>query len=154
MAVYKSIKTFTHSNGLSAAFRQHKADSHCQFIHGYALEIRIEFSAKKLDDRNWVVDFGSMKKFKKNLEATFDHKLLVAEDDPHLDELAGLSGLGLADVLVVEHCGCEKFAELVCEFAQQWLREEGLAQRVWVSMVEVREHQGNAGQFLPEYEVH
>ena len=32
--------------------------SHCKFIHDYALKFKITFSGK-LDDKNWVCDFGS-----------------------------------------------------------------------------------------------
>ena len=80
---YKSTKTFGHELGLSSAFRQWKAQSHCRFVHGYALAVKFEFEAEELDVRNWVVDFGSLKSLRKMLEDTFDHKLLVAEDDPY-----------------------------------------------------------------------
>ena len=79
--MYKSTKTFGHEIGLSACFRQWRADSHCRFLHGYALAIKFVFAANELDVRNWVVDFGSLKSLKSQLEDTFDHKLLVAEND-------------------------------------------------------------------------
>ena len=58
MAKFKSTKTYGHDLGFSAAFRQWRADSHCKYIHGYALAFRFEFEADELDVRNWVVDFG------------------------------------------------------------------------------------------------
>lgn len=142
--MFKSTKTFGHNLGLSCCFRQWKADSHCNLLHGYALEIRVEFKAEELDARNWCVDFGSLKSFKGRLEDTFDHKLLVAEDDPELDTLCGLAGLGLAEVVVVEATGCEQFAKLIYEFAQLWLSDNGYAPRCQVSSVEVREHGANS----------
>ena len=39
------------TRGLSAAFRQWKADSHCKYIHGYALEFEFEFGANELDKK-------------------------------------------------------------------------------------------------------
>jgi len=80
--MYLSTKTFGHELGLSAAFRQWKADSHCRFLHGYALAVKFTFAAEELDVRNWVVDFGGLKGLKQILEDTFDHKTLVASDDP------------------------------------------------------------------------
>ncbi|NCX70774.1 MAG: hypothetical protein EBW86_09330, partial [Rhodobacteraceae bacterium] len=51
-------------------------------------------------------------------EWMFDHTLVVAEDDPHLDKFKALASLGLndvggvCDIRIVEAVGCEKFAEL------------------------------------------
>lgn len=141
---YKSTKTFGHELGLSAAFRQHRAESHCNLIHGYALAIKVTFEADELDVRNWVVDFGSLKSYKAILENTFDHKLLVAEDDPKKDDLCALQGLGLADVVVVPATGCEAFAKMVFEYTEQWLIDAGYAPRCRVVEVEVREHGANS----------
>ncbi len=141
---YRSTKTYGHEVGLSCAFRQWRAESHCRFIHGYALKIRVEFITSTLDKRNWVVDFGSLKSFKGWLEATFDHKLLVASDDPMIDELVALTKLGVAEVVEVENTGCEAFAKLIFECAQVWLKDNGYAPRVGVDSVEVSEHGANS----------
>lgn len=145
---YVSTKTYGHEVGLSCCFRQWRAQSHCRFLHGYALAIRLEFEATDLDARNWVVDFGSLKGFKGWLEITFDHKLLVAEDDPEKDMLCSLAGLDLADVIVVPKTGCEAFAELIFECAETWLTDNGYAPRVKMRSVEVREHGANSAVFF------
>lgn len=142
--VFKSTKTYGHDIGLSCAFRQWRAESHCKYIHGYALSIRLEFSTNELDERNWAVDFGSLKSFKQMLQDTFDHKLLVAQDDPAIDDLTMLEQLGLAQVVVVPAVGCERFAEYVFGAAETWLQSNGYAPRVWVSKVEVAEHGANS----------
>lgn len=141
--VFKSTKTFTHSQGLSCCFRQWRADkSHCSFLHGYALEVRIVFRAKHLDERNWVLDFGDFKNLKSFLTMMFDHKTLVARDDPYLDEITALGALNVADVIVVEKVGCEAFAKMIFEEAQELYEdEEG---RVVVESCEVREHGANS----------
>lgn len=144
MNVYQSTKTFGHELGLSACFRQWRAQSHCRLLHGYALAVRIEFEAFELDVRNWVVDFGSLKSLKALLENTFDHKLLVAEDDPMRDELVELEALGLADVVMVENTGCEAFAKLIFESTEVWLEDNGYTPRCSVVAVEVREHGANS----------
>jgi 6-pyruvoyltetrahydropterin/6-carboxytetrahydropterin synthase len=141
---YKSTKTYGHDIGLSAAFRQWRAESHCRLIHGYALAVHFEFETEELDVRNWVVDFGSLKSLKQMLQDTFDHKLLVAEDDPHLDAFFLLQKLGVADVVVMPACGCEKFAEFIFECTEQWLKDYGYAPRCKLSKVEVREHGANS----------
>lgn len=145
---YVSTKTFGHNIGLSCCFRQWRAKSHCRLLHGYALEIRLEFEAAYLDGYNWVVDFGSLKGFKTWIENTFDHKLLVAEDDPLKDDLCALAGVGLADVVVVENTGCEAFAELIYGAANIWLNDNGYSPRVRMRSVEVREHGANSAIYM------
>ena len=58
----------------SCAFRQWRADSHCKFIHGYRLVAKFWFECEKLDERNWVVDFGGLKELKqsKGKKITYD----------------------------------------------------------------------------------
>lgn len=141
---YTSTKTYGHEIGLSACFRQWRADSHCKLLHGYALGVKFEFGADKLDVRNWVVDFGSLKALKGRLEDTFDHTLLVAADDPMLGHFTRLDIAGLAKVVVVPATGCEAFAELIYTTTEIWLRDAGYAPRVKLLSVEVREHGANS----------
>lgn len=148
--MFRSTKTFGHDIGLSAAFRQWKAESHCRLIHGYALAVRLEFEAEELDVRNWVVDFGSLKSLKGMLEDTFDHKLLVAEDDPWLHKLTELEQFGLAEVVVVPATGCEKFAEMIYECVEVWLKDNGYAPRCRIAKVEVSEHGANSAIFTKD----
>lgn len=141
---FQSTKTYGHTIGLSAAFRQWRAESHCNKIHGYALAIRFVFEAEELDVRNWVVDFGSLKALKGLLEDTFDHKLLVAEDDPRLEEFKRLQDLGMADVVIVPATGCERFAEMIFDVTSQWLKDAGYSPRCRLVEVEVSEHGANS----------
>lgn len=141
---YYSTKTFTHNLGLSCAFRQWRAESHCKYLHGYALEIKLVFGAQHLDERNWVVDFGSLKSLKGMLEKTFDHKVLVAEDDPEADLFHQMEDAGVCEIVWVPATGCERFAEMIFEASEVWLKDNGYSPRCWVQQVEVREHSGNS----------
>lgn len=141
---YRSTKTYGHNLGLSCAFRQWRAESHCRLIHGYAMSVRLEFGANQLDQRNWVMDFGALKPIKQYLTDTFDHVMLVAQDDPHLDRFVELDKHGLANVQVVENVGCEAFAEMVFHEVDQWLKVTNHAPRVFLVSVEVREHGANS----------
>lgn len=132
---------------MSAAFRQWRAMSHCQFVHGYALAVRLEFEAEALDERNWVVDFGSFAPVKDYLRNTFDHKLLVAFDDPDRAKFEALGRLGLADVVVVPATGCEKFAEQIFYFVKGWLVQQH-GHRVRLVSVEVKEHGANSAIYM------
>lgn len=141
--MYISTKTFCHNLGLSCCFRQWRAVSHCRFLHGYALEIRLEFEAAELDENNWVIDFGSLKPFKELLEKKFDHKTLVARDDPEMGLYDIMHG-ALAQVVVVEATGCEAFAAMVYSMARQWLVDNHHFPRVILRSVEVKEHGANS----------
>lgn len=142
--VYRSTKTYGHEAGLSCAFRQWRAKSHCRFVHGYALAVRIEFESYALDERNWVVDFGGLKALKAELEALFDHKTVVASDDPEIDWFREGHRRGLLDLVELPAVGCEAFAHLVSIKAKEWLAANGYAPRVRVALVEVREHGANS----------
>lgn len=152
--MYQSTKTYGHDLGLSACFRQHRAThSHCSYLHGYALSFKFVFEAKTLDDKNWVQDFGGLKELKELLVNTFDHKLVVAYDDPQVDYIASLSGMGIADVLVLPAVGCEAFAKIAFDFAKKilhrdqpdpWLQEP----RVRVLSCECAEHGANSAIYI------
>ena len=142
--MYCSTKTFGHELGLSCAFRQWKADSHCRYLHGYAIAVKIVFGANELDHRNWVVDFGSLKTLKGYLENAFDHKTLVAKDDPNIDWFKQGEALGVIELHEVEKTGCEAFAEYIYILTDMWLLDNGYAPRVSVYSVEVSEHGANS----------
>jgi len=148
--MYRSTKKYGHEIGLSACFRQWKAESHCKLLHGYALAIKFIFASDELDVRNWVVDFGSLKSLKGWMEDTFDHTLIVAADDPKLTDLLNLERLGLARVVVVSATGCEAFAKLVFECTEVWLEANGYCPRVRLESVEISEHGANSAIYTKD----
>ena len=140
---FYSGKTYTHATGHSCAFRQWKADSHCNLIHGYSLQFEFTFAGNDLDERNWIVDFGGLKPLKEWLKYMFDHTYLVAEDDPELETIKMLQEKNLIDMRLVPAVGCERFAEQVFDFAQD-LVDDLTDGRCWVQEVTVREHEHNS----------
>lgn len=154
--IIKEIKmpftsTKTYKDLGPVAYRQWRAESHCNLIHGYALSFHIEFEADELDARNWVVDFGSLRSFKDKLEDWFDHTLLVAEDDPEFETFEMLHKKGLCKMTVVERTGCEGLAKFLYDYLDDiWLPENGYKPRVRVTKVEVREHGANSAYYTGE----
>lgn len=169
MAKYLSTKTYGTDRGLSCCFRQWRSThSHCSLLHGYSIGIRLIFESETLDDRNWVMDFGGLKAFKEWAEWQFDHTLVIAIDDPHLDKFIELSKLGkqadggVCDLRIVEAVGCEKFAELAYNTmdeilysykrGDEWIHPNGtkfkarypVGQGIRLKSVEVFEHDGNS----------
>ena len=143
---YRVIKTYGNERGLSCAFRQWRADSHCNLIHGYSLGFRFVFEAAQLDDRNWVYDFGNLGFVKDFLEDNFDHVLMIASDDPKRAELYNLNREGVASVRELPVVGCEAFAEYVYSYVNQEIMEETEG-RVSVVSVECFEHGANSALF-------
>jgi 6-pyruvoyltetrahydropterin/6-carboxytetrahydropterin synthase len=163
MARHFSTKTYGNDRGFSCCFRQWRAThSHCSTLHGYSLGFKFVFEAEKLDDNNWVQDFGGLKELKAWLDTQFDHTLVVAEDDPQLETFKKLAEIGdgkftqgaICDLRIVEGVGCEKFAEMVYDWTAKWLYDQPDNRyknllgdeypRVKLVSVEVFEHAGNS----------
>ena len=143
MAKYYSKKKYGHERGLSAAFRQWSAESHCRFIHGYSLEFEFVFGAHELDENNWVVDFGGLKELELWLRQNFDHKTLVAFDDPMYSAFEDMHEKGIIKRVSVKSTGCEMFANMAMEYASDMIRDL-YGGRCWVESVSVREHGSNS----------
>jgi 6-pyruvoyltetrahydropterin/6-carboxytetrahydropterin synthase len=128
----------------SAAFRQPFAKSHCKFIHGYRLQAKFWFNCNELDNNNWVVDFGSLKELKNTLEKTFDHKTIVASNDPDIDTFKLLADKRIIELVVMEDgVGIERFAEYCYNVANDYI-DDLTDGRCWCSKVEVWEHPENS----------
>ena len=142
--MYRSYKEF---NGYSTAFRQHKADSHCKYIHGYALRFKVWFDGE-LDHRNWVVDFGCFKRngVKDWFKHMFDHTTIVAKDDPYLKHFEELHNSDLIQLRILDDVGCEKFAEYVFKHLNEQVKSDTKG-RVKVHKVQCWEHGENMAEY-------
>jgi 6-pyruvoyltetrahydropterin/6-carboxytetrahydropterin synthase len=131
MGKFYSTKTYGNDRGLSCCFRQWRAThSHCSLLHGYSIGIKLIFESDTLDSRNWVMDFGGLKMFKEWAEHMFDHTLVIAHDDPHLETFkklneikGGYDDMGVMDLRVVEGVGCEMFAKMCYDKMAELLEE-------------------------------
>lgn len=144
MMAYYSTKNYPPSLGLSAVFRQWRADSHCRFLHGYALGFRFKFTASYLDQNGWVMDFGGLKPLRDALVEHYDHRVLVAEDDPELDTFMQMSMRGLGRVIVQPRVGTEAFALHGFNTAKRLVNDG----RVRVISCECYEHDGNSASYV------
>jgi 6-pyruvoyltetrahydropterin/6-carboxytetrahydropterin synthase len=156
--MFTSTKVF---DGFSTVFRQWKAvDTHCRFLHGYGVSFKVWFEGE-LDHRNWVWDFGGMKRAKTKIDGKspkewmdymFDHTVIIAEDDPLLPEFEMLNNLpkfgdvqnkGVLQLRVIPATGAEKFAEYIYNKLNDFVKTE-TDNRVKVTQVEFREHGKNS----------
>ncbi len=144
---FSVTKTYGPDLGISAAFRQWRTDSHCQYLHGYALGFALTFECDYLDINGWVLDFGRMKDLKAQLLTQFDHKTLVAQDDPTLPFIREMHQNGILNLKVMERVGCEAFAKWVHETTQKFLIASGEFPRVTCVAVTCSEHGANSATY-------
>lgn len=144
---YKFTSTKEYIDAFPCAYRQWKADSHCNKIHGYSFSMRFFFGTNDLDARNWAADYGGLKDLKKQLEEWFDHTLLVSEDDPLLENYKSMEKLGMAKLTILPKLGCESLADMLYKYVNYIYIPEhwgaGEAERLWCYRVEIRETQSN-----------
>ena len=148
MSKFQSTKLF---DGFSTVFRQWKAEgTHCRFLHGYGVSFRVWFEGE-LDERNWVFDFGGMKRAKGNIDGKnpkewmdymFDHTTIVATDDPGIGGFRTMNELGIIQLREIEAVGAEQFAKYIFEKLNTFVQEETNS-RVSVVRVEFMEHSKN-----------
>ena len=146
--MFKSTKLF---DGFSCCFRQWEAETtHCKYLHGYGVSFRVTFEGE-LDHRNWVWDFGGMKRAKTKIDNMspkewmdhmFDHTVLVAIDDPNLKYFQTMHDSSIIQLRVIEATGAEKFAEFIFHKLNNFVKTE-TNERVKVTQVEFMEHGKN-----------
>jgi 6-pyruvoyltetrahydropterin/6-carboxytetrahydropterin synthase len=149
MGKYQSTKVF---DGFSCVFRQWKADgTHCKYVHGYGVSFKVWFEGE-LDEKNWVWDFGGMKRAKGTIDGMnpkawmdymFDHTMIVAEDDPFLESFKLMDRAGAAQIRILPAVGAEKFAEYVFNKLQEFIHTETEG-RVRIVRVDFMEHGRNS----------
>jgi 6-pyruvoyltetrahydropterin/6-carboxytetrahydropterin synthase len=146
---FQSTKIF---DGYSTVFRQWRAEgTHCSFLHGYGISFKIIFEGD-LDERNWVWDFGGMKRAKNTIDGMppkawmdymFDHTYIIAEDDPFLPLAIEMDKTEIAQVRIVPATGAEQFAKFIYEKVSEFIKIETEG-RVRVVSVEFKEHNKNS----------
>ena len=144
---YQYVSTKEYVQAFPCAYRQWRADSHCNLIHGYAFTMKFYFGTNDLDVRNWAADYGGLRDLKGVLEDQFDHTLLVAEDDPNMDWYEEAQKRGMVKLTVLPKLGCEGLSDQLYKFVNGVyipdLWGKGEAERLWCFRVEVRETQAN-----------
>ena len=148
MEKFQSTKLF---DGFSCVFRQWKAKgTHCSFLHGYGVSFRVWFEGE-LDERNWVWDFGGMKRANGTIDGMnpkawmdymFDHTVIVSVDDPYLDKFKQMDIDGIIQLRIISATGAEQFAKYIYKKLNTFIQEETQG-RVKITKVEFMEHSKN-----------
>ena len=124
------------------------------YLHGYAISFRVWFEGE-LDDRNWVFDFGGMKRAKTTIHGMqpkdyfaylLDHTTIITQDDPYLETFKQMDRDGIIQLRIMDAVGCEQFAKYLYEILNAFLEEETNG-RVKAAKVEVYEHERNSASY-------
>jgi len=143
-------------DGFSTCFRQHRAvGTHCRFLHGYAVSFRVTFEGS-LDHRNWVFDFGGMKRATHKIfgmapadyfSYLLDHTVLISQTDPALEDFKKLDRENVIRLRILPEVGCERLAEHLYNCINDFLQLE-TSGRVRATKVEVLEHHKNSASYM------
>ena len=104
------------------------------------------------------MDFGGLKEFKAWADYMFDHTLVIAQDDPHLETFQKLNAIsggfedsGVCDLRIVPGVGCEMFAKLAYDKMAELLASGDMRYpinpTVRIKSVEVFEHGANSATY-------
>lgn len=146
---FNSVKVY---DGFSCCFRQWRAEgTHCKFLHGYGVSFEVTFEGS-LDERNWVFDFGGMKRAENTIEGKspndwfkhmFDHTVLVSYDDPELELFKEMDKRGIIQLRIVMFTGAERFAQYLFDVIDKFVGKETHG-RVRVKQIKFMEHNKNS----------
>jgi len=127
-----------------------------KFLHGYGISFRVWFEGE-LDYRNWVWDFGGMKRAKTAIDGMnpkmwmdhmFDHTTLIAVDDPYLENFKRMDAEGIIQLRIIPATGAEQFAKYVYDKLSSFVETETDG-RVKIAQVEFMEHSKNTAIYKP-----
>lgn len=156
-------------DGFSTCFRQEaSAPIHCSKLHGYSISFEVVFQGE-LDHRQWTADFGLLKRSKTSItwpidnfdntqgykeftadewfKYMFDHSVIISEDDSQLEWFKQGHINNTLSLRILPHVGCERFAELVFNVMNAFIKEE-TRNRVCVVSVKCAEHSKNSATFI------
>ena len=121
------------------------------FVHGYGITFKITFEGE-LDERNWVWDFGGMKRANGSIDGMnpkawmdymFDHTTIIAEDDPQLTLFKEMDQEGIIQLRILPATGAEKIAKYIYDKVNEFVLKE-TNNRAHVTQVEFFENHKNS----------
>lgn len=158
--MFKSTKRIgpisTNHRNWHAATNINRDSRHCSLIHGYSRIVEFVFIGTP-DICQWVVDFGNLRDVKRWLEDKWDHRTLVASDDPLLEEIKRIDHVGLIDLTVVDVSnglswgpGMEGSCKWVFDEVSKIIMEKTNGQAA-IESVRIWEHENNSAIYSAEY---
>lgn len=123
------MQTATRYHDISCGHRVVGHESKCSNLHGHNYRIFFTCAARELDQIGRVVDFGIIKQLLCTyLEETWDHKLLLWEQDPMLKLLSALPANTMQEIesaAIIQGSIVEVPFNPTAENMAQWLLDKG-----------------------------
>ena len=144
---FKSSKRF---GPITTGHRQWRDKGHCSYVHGYGRYVRLTFEATELDERGWVMDFGDLRGVKNWIEDEWDHRTLIAADDPVIPELKTLEKVGGINLNILPE-GYLPGIEESCRYLYDNLNpmiQQKTNNRVELTRIEIWETERNQGEYV------
>jgi len=144
---FKSSKRF---GPITTGHRQWRDKGHCSYVHGYGRYVRLTFEATELDERGWVMDFGDLRGVKNWIEDEWDHRTLIAIDDPVIPELKALEKVGGIHLNILPE-GYLPGIEESCRYLYDKLNpiiQRKTNNRVEITRVEIWETEKNQAEYV------
>jgi 6-pyruvoyltetrahydropterin/6-carboxytetrahydropterin synthase len=92
-------------------------DGKCRQLHGHNAKAVVTVAARELDDRGMVADFSALRRHIGDwIDRTFDHKLVLHQDDPLVPVLRQMGDPVLA---IPDHPTTENLAKLIFEHVER-----------------------------------
>ena len=144
---FKSSKRF---GPITTGHRQWRDKGHCSYVHGYGRYVRLTFEATELDECGWVMDFGDLRGVKNWIEDEWDHRTLIASDDPVIPELKALEKVGGINLNILPE-GYLPGIEESCRYLYDKLNpviQRKTNNRVEITRVEIWETEKNQAEYV------
>ena len=135
---------------ISTGHRQWKDKGHCSFVHGYGRYVEFTFACNERDDKGWVMDFGDLKDIKNWIEDEWDHRVLIAADDPLIPQLKELEEVGGINLNILPEGylpGIEESCRYLYDKINPMIKKK-TNNRVHISRVEIWEHENNHAEYV------
>lgn len=126
----------------------------CAALHGYDRSVHLTFAGEP-DEQGWIFPFGDLKEVKEFLEYYFDHTSVFPANDPRLDSIPTemLEPGGILSTIRVLPYGVsmEMSSLFIWEHVNPFIMDKTKG-RVWLTRVEVKEHEKNSGFIIASQE--
>ena len=124
--LYKMNLCFGTSRAYLCCMRQVRdINTSCHILHGYSLTFTLTIATRELDERQWIMESVSIREeIDRWLFEHFDHKTLIAEDDPNLTVFEDLHQQEIISLVVLKDSSSEAIPPFVFSHIGPWLKEK------------------------------
>lgn len=131
---------------ISTGHRNWQESGKCAWTHGHGRIVEITFGASELDNRGTSVSNNDLGVIENWLKNEWDHRILIAHDDPLLPEFNALHELGGINLNIMHSPygpSVEQSSTYVFDKVDHIIKEI-TNNRCWVQLVQIWEHYNTA----------